>query len=81
MYVMKLFELLTIGDLAIWDNRSTYHAAITDQIGVRRGYRAVSAAEKPYLDPASMSRDDALRSQAANGAKENGVKQNGHVQK
>jgi hypothetical protein len=67
--------------LAIWDNRSTYHAAITDQIGTRRGYRAVSAAEKPYLDPESKSRDEALRFKTANGVKENGIKQNGeHVQ-
>ncbi|KAJ5243177.1 Taurine catabolism dioxygenase TauD/TfdA [Penicillium citrinum] len=49
-------------DLAIWDNRSVYHAATWDyeDIGPRRGHRAVGLGEKPYLDPQSPSRRQAL---------------------
>ncbi|KAI3617034.1 hypothetical protein CBS9595_002943 [Malassezia furfur] len=45
-------------DLAIWDNRSTYHAATPDyfHIGPRSGVRAVSCGERPYYDPRSTSR-------------------------
>ncbi|KAK4135055.1 TauD-domain-containing protein [Trichocladium antarcticum] len=57
-------------DLAIWDNRSVYHAATPDYIfeeglGERRGNRAVSLGEKPYFDPASTSRREALRAETA----------------
>ncbi|KZF20971.1 TfdA family taurine catabolism dioxygenase TauD [Xylona heveae TC161] len=45
-------------DIAIWDNRCTYHAPIQDQVGRRRGFRVLSTAEKPYLDPASQSRQE-----------------------
>ena len=53
-------------DLAIWDNRSVYHAATPDYegIGERLGHRAVSLGEKPYLDPQSRSRTEALREEA-----------------
>ncbi|OQE31522.1 hypothetical protein PENSTE_c001G04235 [Penicillium steckii] len=49
-------------DLAIWDNRSVYHAATWDyeDIGPRRGHRAVGLGEKPYLDPQSISRRQGL---------------------
>lgn len=49
-------------DLAIWDNRSVYHSATPDYqgLGERAGHRAVSLGEKPYLDPASKSRQEAL---------------------
>lgn len=49
-------------DLAIWDNRSVYHAATPDYhgLGERAGHRAVSLGERPYLDPASKSRQEAL---------------------
>ena len=49
-------------DLAIWDNRSVYHAATPDYIGLgeRLGHRAVSLGEKPFLDPQSRSRREAL---------------------
>ncbi|KAK5658061.1 hypothetical protein OQA88_2617 [Cercophora sp. LCS_1] len=55
-------------DVAIWDNRSVYHAATPDYVfedglGERKGSRAVSLGEKPYFDPASSSRRDALRSE------------------
>lgn len=49
-------------DLAIWDNRSVYHTATYDYAGLgpRTGQRAVSLGEKPYLDPKSSSRREAL---------------------
>lgn len=50
-------------DVAIWDNRSVYHAATPDYegLGERLGHRAVSIGEKPYLDVRSKSRQEALR--------------------
>ncbi|KAL1900307.1 hypothetical protein Sste5346_002618 [Sporothrix stenoceras] len=55
-----------VNDLAIWDNRSVYHAATPDYIyehdlGERSGSRAVSLGEKPYFDPQSSSRREALQ--------------------
>ncbi|KAH8552426.1 hypothetical protein BGW37DRAFT_550631 [Umbelopsis sp. PMI_123] len=47
-------------DLAIWDNRSVYHAATFDYDEKRTGHRAVGLGEKPYFDPASVSRREAL---------------------
>lgn len=49
-------------DLAIWDNRSTFHAATPDyqHLGPRAGVRAVSCGEVPYLDERSESRREAL---------------------
>ncbi|CAK7229219.1 hypothetical protein SCUCBS95973_007147 [Sporothrix curviconia] len=57
-----------VNDLAIWDNRSVYHAATPDYIyeeglGERSGSRAVSLGEKPYFDPQSTSRREAQRAQ------------------
>lgn len=46
--------------IAIWDNRSVYHAATFDYSEKRTGQRAVGLGEKPYLDPASVSRREAL---------------------
>ncbi|KAJ3070859.1 hypothetical protein HDU98_006123 [Podochytrium sp. JEL0797] len=50
-------------DVAVWDNRSSYHTVTvdfdTDQI-VRLGERATSLGERPYLDPHSTSRRQAL---------------------
>ncbi|KAI1091305.1 TauD-domain-containing protein [Rostrohypoxylon terebratum] len=58
-----------VNDLAIWDNRSVYHAATPDYLhlglGERSGSRAVSLGEKPYFDPASTSRREALAAEAA----------------
>ncbi|SPO07221.1 related to JLP1 - Fe(II)-dependent sulfonate/alpha-ketoglutarate dioxygenase [Cephalotrichum gorgonifer] len=57
-----------VNDLAIWDNRSVYHAATPDYLfqglGERQGSRAVSLGERPYLDPASTTRREGLRAQA-----------------
>jgi alpha-ketoglutarate-dependent taurine dioxygenase len=51
-------------DLAIWDNRSVYHAATPDygegDYGERQGTRTVSLGEKPYFDAQSSSRQEAL---------------------
>ncbi|SPO06792.1 related to taurine dioxygenase [Cephalotrichum gorgonifer] len=47
-------------DLAIWDNRSVFHTATNDYTGKRQGNRVVSLGEKPYFDPASVSRREAL---------------------
>jgi alpha-ketoglutarate-dependent taurine dioxygenase len=58
-------------DLAIWDNRSVYHTATLDYegLGERLGHRAVSLGERPYFDPSSRSRREALRDEALqNGA-------------
>lgn len=47
--------------LAIWDNRSTFHAATSDvDGGLREGTRSVSLGERPYFDPKSRSRREAL---------------------
>ncbi|KAF7345899.1 Taurine catabolism dioxygenase [Mycena venus] len=47
-------------DVAIWDNRCTFHTATFDYEGVRKGTRVVSIGEKPYFDPDSKSRRTAL---------------------
>ncbi|KAJ3010934.1 UNVERIFIED_CONTAM: hypothetical protein HDU68_001905 [Siphonaria sp. JEL0065] len=50
-------------DVAIWDNRSSYHAATADfdfDSYIRIGERAASLGERPYFDPASTSRREAL---------------------
>ncbi|KAL5366640.1 hypothetical protein BJX96DRAFT_180913 [Aspergillus floccosus] len=53
-------------DLAIWDNRSTYHAATWDyeEIGPRAGHRAVGLGEVPFYDPNSTGRREALEKEA-----------------
>lgn len=47
-------------DVAIWDNRSVFHTATDDYEGKRQGNRVVSIGEKPYYDPGSVSRREAL---------------------
>ncbi|OAA67806.1 Taurine catabolism dioxygenase TauD/TfdA [Niveomyces insectorum RCEF 264] len=59
-----------VNDLAIWDNRSVYHAATPDYVyenglGERQGSRAVSLGEKPYFDLQSKSRREALRGESS----------------
>ena len=49
-------------DLAIWDNRSNFHCATYDYDAARAGDRVCSLGEKPYFDPTSKSRREALRS-------------------
>ena len=47
---------------AIWDNRSVFHSATFDYQGQgdRFGNRAVGIGERPYFDPQSKSRREAL---------------------
>lgn len=47
-------------DVAVWDNRSTFHTATRDYVGKRRGHRVVSLGERPYFDAGSVSRREAL---------------------
>ncbi|ORY39542.1 taurine catabolism dioxygenase [Rhizoclosmatium globosum] len=50
-------------DVAIWDNRSAFHTATTDfdaDTILRIGERATSLGERPYFDPNSSSRREAL---------------------
>ncbi|KXH32762.1 TfdA family Taurine catabolism dioxygenase TauD [Colletotrichum simmondsii] len=49
-------------DIAIWDNRSTFHTATFDydDQGERFGNRAVGIGEAPYQDPNSKGRREAL---------------------
>lgn len=53
----------TVNDVAIWDDRSVYHTATYDLLeGAKRtGQRAVSLGERPYLDPESKGRAEALK--------------------
>lgn len=48
-------------DIAVWDNRSTYHSATYD-LGQseREGLRTVGIAERPYLDPNSKYQSEDL---------------------
>lgn len=52
-------------DIAIWDNRSNFHAATFDYegLGDRFGNRVVGIGEKPFFDPNSVSRREALAGQ------------------
>ncbi|CEJ61974.1 Putative Function: YLL057c of S. cerevisiae plays a role in sulfonate catabolism [Penicillium brasilianum] len=47
-------------DVAIWDNRSTWHTATYDYSETRTGDRVCSLGESPYYDPQSKSRRQAL---------------------
>ncbi|OCF72391.1 hypothetical protein I204_06770 [Kwoniella mangroviensis CBS 8886] len=51
----------TPGTSAIWDNRSTIHTVSYDYDGERHGTRVSSLAEKPYYDPNSKSKAEALQ--------------------
>lgn len=60
-------RLLTLSPFsAIWDNRSTVHNATLDydDFGERYGVRVCSIGEKPYFDPNSKSRREALALEA-----------------
>ncbi|KAF4426561.1 taurine dioxygenase [Fusarium acutatum] len=57
------FRWRSPNDIAFWDNRSAFHSATNDYdgLGERTGHRAVGIGEKPYLDPNSLSRTEALK--------------------
>ncbi|KAI9047268.1 hypothetical protein LZ554_008719 [Drepanopeziza brunnea f. sp. 'monogermtubi'] len=61
------FKWRNPNDLAIWDNRSVFHSATFDYegLGERAGHRVVGIGEKPYLDPKSVSKAEALAAAAA----------------
>lgn len=48
--------------IAIWDNRSVIHQPLFDYdlYGERFGWRVSATGERPYFDPNSLSRRDAL---------------------
>ncbi|KAL5113424.1 hypothetical protein ACEQ8H_008692 [Pleosporales sp. CAS-2024a] len=50
-------------DLAIWDNRSTWHCATYDYGDPRAGDRVCSLGEAPYLDLESKGRRESLASE------------------
>ncbi|GAA5832719.1 hypothetical protein JCM11251_005734 [Rhodosporidiobolus azoricus] len=56
-------------DVAIWNNSIVNHLATFDFTEYRAGDRAVVVGEKPYFDPASISRDQYLHRKAQKGAK------------
>ena len=60
------FKWKNPNDIAIWDNRSTFHTATYDieGQGERYGVRTVSIGEKPFFDPESKSRREALAAKA-----------------
>jgi len=60
------FKWQNRNDIAIWDNRSTFHTATydIDGYGERYGVRAVSVGEAPYFDPESKSRREDLAAKA-----------------
>ncbi|GAA6023403.1 hypothetical protein JCM10207_002535 [Rhodosporidiobolus poonsookiae] len=48
-------------DVALWSNTSSFHNVTLDYAGTNRtGHRAVSLGEKPFFEPASRSRREAL---------------------
>ncbi|GAA5835042.1 hypothetical protein JCM11251_000146 [Rhodosporidiobolus azoricus] len=51
-----------LNDVAIWSNTSSFHNVTVDYDGLddRKGNRTVSLGEKPYFDPASKGRREAL---------------------
>jgi S-ribosylhomocysteine lyase LuxS involved in autoinducer biosynthesis len=57
-----MHPIIIIVVAAIWDNRTVYHSAIFDfaGLGCRTGHRAVSIGERPYFDPNSKTRREAL---------------------
>ncbi|KAK1979846.1 TfdA family taurine catabolism dioxygenase TauD [Colletotrichum cereale] len=60
--VQVRFKWQNANDIAIWDNRSTFHTATFDYggQGERFGNRAVGVGEAPYQDPNSKGRRESL---------------------
>ncbi|PPR05023.1 hypothetical protein CVT24_010216 [Panaeolus cyanescens] len=53
-------------DVAIWDNRCTFHTPTYDYDELRVGNRVVSLGEVPYFDPNSKSRREDLMAEKGN---------------
>ncbi|KAI9301883.1 hypothetical protein BJ944DRAFT_168303 [Cunninghamella echinulata] len=51
-----------VNTVAVWDNRITHHNPIFDylDIGARHGWRTTPMAERPFFDPNSKTRKEAL---------------------
>lgn len=60
------FKWKNPNDIAIWDNRCTFHTPTYDYegLGERYGNRAVGIGEQPYFDPSSKSRSKDLHNSA-----------------
>ncbi len=58
-----------LNDVVIWDNRSALNAPTSDfifeNLGERKVARTVGVGERPYFDPQSTSRREALKHRAA----------------
>jgi alpha-ketoglutarate-dependent taurine dioxygenase len=56
------FKWRNPNDIALWDNRCTFHSSTYDYegLGERYGHRAVGIGEAPYFDPNSKSRTEEL---------------------
>ncbi|KIW56555.1 hypothetical protein PV05_05208 [Exophiala xenobiotica] len=56
------FKWRNPNDIAIWDNRSVFHSATFDYdgLGERSGNRVVGIGERPFFDPGSKSKAEAL---------------------
>ncbi|KAL2075131.1 hypothetical protein VTL71DRAFT_73 [Oculimacula yallundae] len=69
------FKWRNKNDIAIWDNRSVFHSATFDYdgLGERSGHRVVGIGEKPYFDPKSKSKAQALAEEAATKEAADGV--------
>ncbi|KAF9039147.1 taurine catabolism dioxygenase [Panaeolus papilionaceus] len=53
-------------DIAIWDNRCTFHTPTLDYEELRIGHRVVSLGEVPYFDPNSKSRREDMNAEKCN---------------
>ena len=65
-FTVSLLTFSPIQSTAIWDNRTVFHSAIMDFAGMgpRTGHRAVGIGERPYFDPNSKTRQEALEEEA-----------------
>ncbi|KII84889.1 hypothetical protein PLICRDRAFT_45724 [Plicaturopsis crispa FD-325 SS-3] len=55
----------SVNDVALWDNRATFHTATNDYFNdLRQGNRVVGIGERPYFDPESKSRREVLSLEA-----------------
>ncbi|KXN91353.1 Alpha-ketoglutarate-dependent taurine dioxygenase [Leucoagaricus sp. SymC.cos] len=59
-YDLQVRHRWELNDVVIWDNRVAVHSATNDYTGHREGKRVLSLGEKPYFDPESRSRSEAL---------------------
>ncbi|KIV86011.1 hypothetical protein PV11_01654 [Exophiala sideris] len=60
------FKWRNPNDIAIWDNRSVFHSATFDYegLGERFGNRVVGIGERPFFDPNSKSKTEALAAES-----------------